>query len=110
MDKTDKLVELLERLNSGENPKSVKEEAQDLLDGEPHYKREEQFLFPAVEAKGVNGPTKVMVMEHEDLRRYKKDVRDLANDVQNMDFTELKNRVSSAIKILIIDVLHYIFS
>ena len=31
MDKTDKLVELLERLNSCENPQSVKEEAQEFL-------------------------------------------------------------------------------
>ena len=31
MDKTDRLVELLERLNSGENPQSEKEEAQEFL-------------------------------------------------------------------------------
>ena len=87
----------------------IANKAQDLLDAEPHHQREEQVLFPVVEAKGVNGPTKVMVMEHEDLRRYKKDVRDLANDVINMDFTEFKNRVSSAIKILIMTLRDHIF-
>ena len=87
----------------------IANKAQDLLDAEPHHQREEQVLFPAVEAKGVNGPTKVMVMEHEDLRRHKKDVRDLANDVINMDFTEFKNRVSSAIKILIMTLRDHIF-
>lgn len=87
----------------------IANKAQDLLNAEPHHQREEQVLFPAVEAKVVNGPTKVMVMEHEDLRRYKKDVRDLAKDAQNMDFTEFKNKVSSAIKILIMTLRDHIF-
>ena len=87
----------------------IAEYAQNLLDGEPHHQREEQVLFPAVEAKGVHGPTGVMVMEHEDLRRYKTDVRDLANNVRNMEFTEFKNRISAAIKILIMTLRDHVF-
>lgn len=87
----------------------IAQNAQNLLDAEPHHQREEQVLFPAVVAHGVIGPTKVMVMEHEDLRRMKRDVRDLANDVKNMDFVEFKNRVSSAIKMLVMTLRDHVF-
>ncbi len=112
----DKLEELNVKLQKQESYdensdiyKFIAENAQNLLDGELHHQREEKVLFPAVEAKGVTGPTRVMVREHEDLRRYKTDVRDLAQNVSNANFTEFKDRVSAAIKILTMMLRDHIF-
>lgn len=83
--------------------------AEHLIGAEPHHQREEQVLFPEVESRGVTGPTRIMVMEHEDLRRYKHDVQDLAKDVANMDFTEFKNRLNASSKLLIMTLRDHIF-
>lgn len=83
--------------------------AQNLLGAEPHHQREEQVLFPEVENRGVTGPTRIMVMEHEDLRRYKHDVLDLAENVSTMDFTEFKNRLNASAKLLILTLRDHIF-
>ncbi|MDY6383382.1 MAG: DUF438 domain-containing protein [Cyanobacteriota bacterium] len=113
LDKLDKLNTELQKQNSYDENSTlysqIAQTAQDLLDGEPHHQREEKVLFPAVEAHGVDGPTKVMVMEHEDLRRYKRSVLELANDVKNMNFTDFKNRINSAVKILVMALRDHIF-
>lgn len=83
--------------------------AEHLIGAEPHHQREEQVLFPEVESRGVTGPTRIMVMEHEDLRRYKHDVQDLAKDVANMDFTEFKNRLNASSNLLIMTLRDHIF-
>lgn len=83
--------------------------AEYLLGAEPHHQREEQVLFPEVEDRGVTGPTRIMVMEHEDLRRYKHDVEYLAENVVEMDFTEFKNRLNASSKLLIMTLRDHIF-
>ena len=42
-----------------------------LISAESHHQREEKILFPAMEEKGVTGPTHVMRMEHEVMREMK---------------------------------------
>ncbi len=83
--------------------------ANDLLDSEPHHQREEEALFPVVEAKGVFGPTRVMTMEHVDLRKYKQKIKDVVDNVSSMDFDEFKKSISSSIKILIMTLRDHIF-
>lgn len=83
--------------------------AEHLIGAEPHHQREEQVLFPEVESRGVTGPTRIMVMEHEDLRRYKHDIEDLAKNVESMDFTEFKNRLNASSKLLIMTLRDHIF-
>ncbi len=39
---------------------------------EPHHQREELVLFPALEARGVAMPPRMMRREHDELRRWKK--------------------------------------
>ena len=83
--------------------------AEHLIGAEPHHQREEQVLFPEIENRGVTGPTRIMVMEHEDLRRYKHDVQDLAKNVASMDFIEFKNRLNASSKLLIMTLRDHIF-
>ena len=83
--------------------------AEHLIGAEPHHQREEQVLFPEVEKNGVTGPTRIMVMEHEDLRRYKHDIQNLAKDIADMDFTEFKNKLNASSNILIMTLRDHIF-
>ncbi len=46
--------------------------AETLYDSERHHEREEQVLFPALEARGVAMPPRMMRREHDELRRWKK--------------------------------------
>ena len=45
--------------------------ARALVDAEPHHQREEQALFPALIALGIQGPPMVMQQEHVELRAKK---------------------------------------
>ena len=71
-----------------------------ILDAEPHHKREEDVLFPELEVKGVTGPTRIMRLEHDDLRKKKKELKKLSESVSDLDFEEYKKelkRLSNAI-------------
>ncbi len=45
--------------------------ADELVHAEPHHQREEQVLFPELEARGVVMPPRIMRREHEELRAWK---------------------------------------
>lgn len=49
-----------------------------LIGVEPHHRREEQVLFPALEERGIHGPPEMMAFEHVRLRAMKHALRDLA--------------------------------
>lgn len=57
---------------------------------EPHHMKEENVLFPALEARGMprdGGPTGVMLQEHQEKRNY---VKGLRAALQNNDSKEVK--------------------
>ena len=67
---------------------------------EPHHKKEEDVLFPALEAKGIprdGGPTGVMLSEHQEKRNYVKGLR-LA--LQNGDDKEMKRNGLSIVNLM----------
>lgn len=110
LEKTNQEIQKLESYDpNNEAFKKLTHIAEHLIGAEPHHQREEQVLFPEVEKRGVTGPTKIMVLEHEDLRRYKHDIEKLAKNVQGMDFTEFKNRLGGASKMLIMTLRDHIF-
>lgn len=39
-----------------------------ILDAESHHKREEDVLFSEMEDRKITGPTRIMRMEHDDLK------------------------------------------
>lgn len=55
-----------------------------LVSAENHHQREEQVLFPALEALGVSGPLQAMLQEHEWLRTAKNTVIALASATETM--------------------------
>jgi len=78
------LTELAERVNTGEPADEQRAEVarglERLAAVETHYTRKENQLFPALEAHGVEGPTKVMWGIHDELRAELKDARAHAAD------------------------------
>ncbi|MEM2282159.1 MAG: DUF438 domain-containing protein [Candidatus Hadarchaeales archaeon] len=64
--------------------------SEELLEAEKHYLREENVLFPVLEKHGITEPPAIMWIEHDQLRREKKQLRDLLQRASAMDFGEFK--------------------
>lgn len=103
----------IQKMESYDNSSTVFNEllnvAVEVIGAEPHHKREEDVLFPELEARGVTGPTRVMRMEHDMLRAKKKEIKALAENVENMDFSEFKTKLNEAAKYLIFNLRDHIY-
>lgn len=95
-------------INSSEI-KEFKKISNILLESEIHYQREEQALFPEVEKNGVYGPTSVMLMEHEDLRKYKKNLAETIENFSENNFLEEKKKLNAILKLLDATLRDHIF-
>ncbi len=116
LDFLDKLEETNQSIQNMETYNSEKEEfrrlayfAEHLIHAEPHHQREEDVLFPKLEEKGLYGPPKIMRMEHEDLRRRKKEILELAENVEKMNFDEFKKKLDAAVKFIVPTLRDHIF-
>ncbi|MPL95978.1 hypothetical protein SDC9_42152 [bioreactor metagenome] len=87
----------------------IPELALNLLNAEPHHKREEEVLFKEVEELGVTGPTRIMRMEHEELRKKKRALRDLGRSVGNMEFEEYKKKLKDISNAICYELRDHIF-
>jgi len=67
--------------------------AEDFLDTEKHYLREENVLFPVMEKHGITEPPAVMWMEHTKLREQKKKFHKLITDYDKMSFQDFKGQL-----------------
>lgn len=85
--------------------------ADKLLGAEPHHQREEQVLFPEMESRGVSGPTRIMRMEHEDLRSMKRQVRGLAllGRGRNIAFVDFQRMLGDVAPKLVFGLRDHIF-
>jgi DUF438 domain-containing protein len=71
----------------------LKHLAEDFLDTEKHYLREENVLFPLLEKHGVTEPPAIMWMEHTKLREEKKKFHKLIENYGKMNFQEFKGQL-----------------
>jgi hypothetical protein len=76
--------------------KQLGEIASLLLETESHHKREEEALFPRLEKHGVEGPPRVMRMEHDELRLRKRRLAELVKQAGKIDFKEFVSGVQEA--------------
>lgn len=83
--------------------------AENLLDAENHHKREEDVLFPEMEKRNITGPTRIMRMEHDELRARKRLLKETANKVDSMDFETYKARVDEAAKYIVFNLRDHIY-
>ncbi|MDS0524370.1 DUF438 domain-containing protein [Clostridium sp. SHJSY1] len=87
----------------------LKNVSENILDAEKHHEREENVLFIEMENRKITGPTRIMRMEHDDLRGKKKILRDLSYGVSEMDFNEFKKNVNETAKYIIFNLRDHIF-
>ena len=64
--------------------------AEDFVDSEKHYLREENVLFPVIERHGITEPPAIMWMEHDQIRGFKKKLRQLVQDLNEAGFEDFK--------------------
>lgn len=83
--------------------------AEHLVEAESHHQREEDVLFPEVEKRGVFGPPQIMRMEHEELRTRKKELKELAETVDQLNFNTFKKRLDTVAKFLVLTLRDHIF-
>ena len=63
-----------------------------IIGAEPHHKREEEVLFPAMEVNGFSGPTECMRMEHEMMRKMKQALKDETENSEESCCCDWKNK------------------
>lgn len=98
--------------NYSENPNlftKLEYLANNILDAEKHHKREEDVLFPELEKRNITGPTRIMRMEHDDLRKRKRLLRQAAHEAKNMDFDECKAKVDELAKYIVFHLRDHIY-
>ncbi|MGG7325733.1 DUF438 domain-containing protein [Clostridium baratii] len=80
-----------------------------ILDAEKHHQREEDVLFKELEGDGITGPTRIMRMEHDDLRVKKREIKELLNCINYMDFDDFKERLQDLTAYLVFNLRDHIF-
>ncbi|WP_160680867.1 DUF438 domain-containing protein [Clostridium sp. C8-1-8] len=83
--------------------------AQNILDAEKHHKREEDVLFPELEKRNITGPTRIMRMEHEDLRMKKRLLKEAAQNACTVDFAQCKNQIDELSKYIVFNLRDHIY-
>jgi len=88
---------------------TLREVAEKLVDAENHHAREERVLFPELERRGVDGPPRVMRLEHVDLRAQKAQLLELAGGVAAMDFAAFQRDLAEIASHLAFGLRDHIF-
>lgn len=110
LEQTNREIQQMDRYDGGrEEFKHLLHIADHLVEAEPHHQREEEVLFPELEKRGVTGPPHIMRMEHQDLRRYKGDLKSLAQSAGDMNFAEFKRRLDAVARPLVPTLRDHIF-
>jgi len=93
----------------GEEISQMKQVADDLLDAEKHYLREENVLFPILEKHGIKEPPAIMWMEHNQIREKKKQLQNLLNNYSAMNFQEFKAQLTQTAQFLSSSLSSHVF-
>ena len=83
--------------------------AEELLDAEKHYLREENVLFPVLEKHGITEPPAIMWMEHNQLREKKKQLKSLLENVATINFQDFKRQLGELVGIINTTLNSHIF-
>ena len=66
-------------------------------------------MFTELEDREITGPTRIMRMEHEDLRAKKKFLKKATEEVSELNFNEFKEKVDETSKYIIFNLRDHIF-
>ncbi|MBI4187345.1 MAG: DUF438 domain-containing protein [Chloroflexi bacterium] len=76
----------------GEDLDKLEHIAHHLIEAESHHQREEDVLFPRLEAHDITEPPSIMKMDHVEFRKRKQALYQLAHNAGDYDFQEFKAR------------------
>jgi len=103
-------IQKLESYDGGTQEfEDLKTVVDNILDAESHHQREEQVLFSEMEERKITGPTRIMRMEHDDLRSKKKYLKQAAEEASKLNFNELKESIDDTAKYIIFNLRDHIF-
>ncbi|TET19170.1 DUF438 domain-containing protein [Candidatus Bathyarchaeota archaeon] len=108
------LLQLSEKLNTivnriqeesnadyvADEAKQLKHIAEELLDAEKHYLREENVLFPFLEKHGITEPPAVMWIEHNQIRDTKKQLHSTIKNYSAVSFQDFRKQLGETAKSL----------
>jgi len=96
LDKLEKVNQIIQGITDFKNQKEfneLKHIAEHLIGAEPHHKREEEVLFPELEQRGVLGSPEMMRFEHVELRKSKKELKEISQSFNENNFKESKKKL-----------------
>ncbi|MBU3172206.1 DUF438 domain-containing protein [Clostridium estertheticum] len=96
-------------INSLEEIKELKIIVFNILDAENHHQREEKVLFTEMESREITGPTRIMRMEHEDIKAKKEFLKLTLEEASELNFNEFKEKVDESAKYIIFNMRDHIF-
>ena len=103
-------VQKLDSMNGNEQyVDELKVTIDNIIGAEPHHKREEYVLFKELESNEITGPTRIMRMEHDDLRAKKREIRELLNCIEYVPFDDFQERLQDLTSYLIFNLRDHIF-
>jgi len=113
---SEKLNALVDKVQKAQDKSRIVEEiaqlkqiAEDFIDAEKHYLREENVLFPILEKHGVKEPPTIMWMEHNQLRDLKKRLNNLIEKHDAVSFQSFKKELAEAAESLTETLSSHIF-
>ncbi|AEF16464.1 protein of unknown function DUF438 [Thermoanaerobacterium xylanolyticum LX-11] len=113
LDKLELLNIKIQKMSSPQEDRALlsdlKETAEGILSAEKHHKREEDVLFPELEKLGITGPTRIMRLEHDEIRLRKRSLVELANNVDYIDFADFKDRAKELSSYIVFNMRDHIF-
>jgi len=111
LDKLERINQTIQKMERYDQKKvfaELKHIANLLLETESHHKREEDVLFPELEKRGVLGPPQIMKIEHEDLRKSKKELKKLIAKIPDMNFNEFRKKLGKNAEFIIMTLRDHI--
>ena len=87
----------------------LKECSHHLVEAESHHQREEEALFPKLEAYDISEPTEIMKLDHVEFRKRKQALYQLSNNPEDYQFDVFKKRCLELGNYLIEELENHIF-
>ena len=110
LEKVNKAIQKMDSYNAeGKDFRKLAHIAEHLVAAELHHQREEEILFPELERRGVHGPPMIMRQEHSLLREYKQQLKQLAEDAAQIDFSEFRQQLEKVVGFIIPTLREHIF-
>nr|WP_130808239.1 DUF438 domain-containing protein [Senegalia massiliensis] len=104
-----KIQEMTNYSKDREEFKKLRQLSLNILDAEKHHQREEEVLFLEMEGREITGPTRIMRMEHDNLRERKNLLKEISHNVENMNFERFKIKLDEVSKYIVFNLRDHIF-